>query len=264
MQQQFPRPASRDTITGQAILDTRIIHIRDVETAVDVPASSRETARAVGYRSLIAVPMMREGQCIGAIILAGSRGRLLYSNTDGRTGPLGAISGSRRRPRQTRGGRHRDAGRRDGPGRQASDEHHPDRHGDHVEQKNGAVVRQLIGYDRFASKAVELGIAMLVCRGNPRVESYAAECPRHQATRRRATPRNGIASLKRAGPVRESNPRCLRSGRRRRWLAAMCLRRSPVRKHQIRRTASVACPKLAPNHRIARETICWNVRRQPR
>ena len=33
----------------------------------DVPASTREVARAVGYRSLISVPMLREGECIGSI-----------------------------------------------------------------------------------------------------------------------------------------------------------------------------------------------------
>jgi two-component system, NtrC family, sensor kinase len=66
-QRQWPRPATRDTMTGQAILDRRIIHARDVQSDPDVPASTREVARVVGYRSLISVPMLREGECIGSI-----------------------------------------------------------------------------------------------------------------------------------------------------------------------------------------------------
>jgi two-component system, NtrC family, sensor kinase len=70
---QWPRPAARDTMTGQAILDRRIIHVRDVERDPDVPPSTREVARAVGYRSLISVPMLREGECIGSINAARAR-----------------------------------------------------------------------------------------------------------------------------------------------------------------------------------------------
>ncbi len=63
----WPRPATRDTMTGQAILDRRIVHVRDAETDGDVPPLTREVARAVGYRSIISVPMLREGECIGSI-----------------------------------------------------------------------------------------------------------------------------------------------------------------------------------------------------
>jgi signal transduction histidine kinase len=64
---QFPRPATADTVTGRAILDRRVIHVSDLETDADVPESTREVARAGGYRSLVSVPLLREGQCIGAI-----------------------------------------------------------------------------------------------------------------------------------------------------------------------------------------------------
>ncbi|MGH7312159.1 MAG: GAF domain-containing protein, partial [Candidatus Rokuibacteriota bacterium] len=67
MRRQWPRPATPDTMTGRAILERRIVHVRDVETDPDVPASTREVARAIGYRSIIAVPMLREGQCIGSV-----------------------------------------------------------------------------------------------------------------------------------------------------------------------------------------------------
>jgi GAF domain-containing protein len=67
MRRQWPRPASPDTITGRAVLDRRIVHVRDVDRDADVPPSTREVARVIGYRSVVAVPMLREGQCIGSI-----------------------------------------------------------------------------------------------------------------------------------------------------------------------------------------------------
>ena len=63
----WPQPATRDTITGQAILDRRVVHVRDVETERDIPPSSREVARSMDIRSITAVPMFREGQCLGSI-----------------------------------------------------------------------------------------------------------------------------------------------------------------------------------------------------
>jgi two-component system, NtrC family, sensor kinase len=63
----WPRPATRDTMTGQAILDRQIIHVQDAETDGDVPPLTREAARAVGYHSIICVPMLRQGECIGSI-----------------------------------------------------------------------------------------------------------------------------------------------------------------------------------------------------
>jgi GAF domain-containing protein len=67
MHRQFPRAATADTLTGRAILERRVIHVSDPETNPDVPESSREVARVFGYRAIVSVPMLREGQCIGAI-----------------------------------------------------------------------------------------------------------------------------------------------------------------------------------------------------
>jgi signal transduction histidine kinase len=64
---QWPRPVTTDTITGRAISERQVVHIRDVETDAGIPLSSREVAKSVGWRSVVAVPMLREGQCIGAI-----------------------------------------------------------------------------------------------------------------------------------------------------------------------------------------------------
>jgi GAF domain-containing protein len=70
MRRRFPRPLGPDTIVGRAIIDRTVIHVRDSESDPDVPVESREIARAYGYRSVISVPMLREGQPIGAILVA--------------------------------------------------------------------------------------------------------------------------------------------------------------------------------------------------
>jgi GAF domain-containing protein len=65
----FPRPATRDIATGWAILEKSVVIVPDVETGHRAEWA-REVARAVGYRSLLAVPMLREGRPIGAIMVA--------------------------------------------------------------------------------------------------------------------------------------------------------------------------------------------------
>ena len=67
-QQELPRPAGEDTAAGRAIVHRAVAHIKDVQTdrAYGVP----EVAQAVAYRSLIAVPMLRGREPIGAITVA--------------------------------------------------------------------------------------------------------------------------------------------------------------------------------------------------
>jgi two-component system NtrC family sensor kinase len=69
----YPIPPSRTSVVAQSILDRTVIHVRDFEGDPGIPSASREMARAVGHRSLIAVPMLREGP-VGAISV-GRRGR---------------------------------------------------------------------------------------------------------------------------------------------------------------------------------------------
>ena len=70
MRSRYPMRAGRDTASGRAVIDRTVIHIRDFETDPEMPATSREIARAFGYRSLITVPMLRKGQPVGAIAVA--------------------------------------------------------------------------------------------------------------------------------------------------------------------------------------------------
>ena len=69
-QQLFPMPPTRDHLTARAIRENRIIHVHPIQDDARVPASSRELAIAQGYQTLLVVPMMREGQAVGAIIVA--------------------------------------------------------------------------------------------------------------------------------------------------------------------------------------------------
>jgi GAF domain-containing protein len=70
MRKTFPMRPTRDTVVGRAIIDRGLIHIRDFESDADAPPSSRGIARAFGYRSLIAMPMLRDGEPIGTISVA--------------------------------------------------------------------------------------------------------------------------------------------------------------------------------------------------
>jgi two-component system, NtrC family, sensor kinase len=66
MQARFPRPLDRQTMAGTAILTRSVVHVPDAEdpTAVEFV---RQTGRAGGFRSLLSVPMLRQGEAVGAI-----------------------------------------------------------------------------------------------------------------------------------------------------------------------------------------------------
>jgi PAS domain S-box-containing protein len=67
LRQAYPLPASRGHASGRAILTGRPVHIPDVR---EDPDYALDTLRdAVGLRTLLAVPMVREGNPIGAITL---------------------------------------------------------------------------------------------------------------------------------------------------------------------------------------------------
>src|SRR5262249_26187284 len=64
-----PRAPSRETQVSQAILDRAVVEVRDFD-GPGVPAPSVPLARALGYRSILVVPMLRRGQPVGAIAVA--------------------------------------------------------------------------------------------------------------------------------------------------------------------------------------------------
>jgi two-component system NtrC family sensor kinase len=64
LQQEFPRPLTRDRATGRAIADRRVVHIPDIQGD---PEYAGAPLRAVGFRSVLAAPMLRDGEPLGVL-----------------------------------------------------------------------------------------------------------------------------------------------------------------------------------------------------
>ena len=62
-------PLVRGTVAGRTVLDGRTLHIADIQTAADEFPESSENARRWGWRTVLQVPLMREGVAIGSIAL---------------------------------------------------------------------------------------------------------------------------------------------------------------------------------------------------
>jgi signal transduction histidine kinase len=62
-----PVELNRDTGTGRALLDSRVTHIPDVEADPDYKWPDAQ--RLGGYRAMLGVPMLREGEPIGVLTL---------------------------------------------------------------------------------------------------------------------------------------------------------------------------------------------------
>ena len=66
LQQMHPRPPQADQASGRAILTRAVTQIEDL---LADPLYPREVALAGGWRSILAVPMLRDGAPIGAIVI---------------------------------------------------------------------------------------------------------------------------------------------------------------------------------------------------
>jgi len=62
----FPTPPTRQVFTGRAILERAVVHVPDVLQDQEHNLA-RDLADVVGFRSVLSVPMLREGSPIGAI-----------------------------------------------------------------------------------------------------------------------------------------------------------------------------------------------------
>lgn len=63
------RPIGRDWVTGRAFVDRRVIHIEDVSVEGDEYPLSQSDASRLGNRTLLAVPMLRDSESIGVIVI---------------------------------------------------------------------------------------------------------------------------------------------------------------------------------------------------
>ena len=63
----YPAPATRGIAAGRAIVDRTVVHISDIRNDPDYVA--RAPVNVLGYRTALAVPMLREGSPIGAFVM---------------------------------------------------------------------------------------------------------------------------------------------------------------------------------------------------
>jgi signal transduction histidine kinase/CheY-like chemotaxis protein len=78
LRQRFPQPPDPELVGGRAITERRVVHIPDLESDATAPSYSVALARGGGYKSLLAVPMMRGPDPIGCIVV--SRGQAGFSD----------------------------------------------------------------------------------------------------------------------------------------------------------------------------------------
>jgi len=62
----YPLPPGRGSVAAQAILERRVIAIADAQSGVEYPHIA-ERAKAIGYRSIVSVPMLQGDAVVGAI-----------------------------------------------------------------------------------------------------------------------------------------------------------------------------------------------------
>jgi GAF domain-containing protein len=62
-------PISRKWVTGRAFVDQRPVHVHDLMAEGDEFPDGRDMSARMGHRTMVAVPLLRDGDSIGAIIL---------------------------------------------------------------------------------------------------------------------------------------------------------------------------------------------------
>jgi GAF domain-containing protein len=67
LEQTYPRPADRKAVSGRVVMTRAVVHVPDISAD---PEYGLPLATTVGYRSVLGVPMLREGACIGTILVA--------------------------------------------------------------------------------------------------------------------------------------------------------------------------------------------------
>src|SRR5262249_39345613 len=64
----YPKPLDMETTPGVAILTRSVFHVPDAEASSTIE-HVRQTGRLLGVRSVMAVPMLREGGAVGALAI---------------------------------------------------------------------------------------------------------------------------------------------------------------------------------------------------
>jgi len=69
-------PVDRGSVSGAAIVESRLIHVVDVTTTDDYPVSKALSIEQGGQRTVLAAPLLRDGKAIGVIALRRKEARL--------------------------------------------------------------------------------------------------------------------------------------------------------------------------------------------
>ena len=64
-----PVPLDRSSVTGRSICDLQPVHVADMQNASDEFPLGREMAIRFGHRTILSVPLIREGRALGAILV---------------------------------------------------------------------------------------------------------------------------------------------------------------------------------------------------
>jgi two-component system NtrC family sensor kinase len=64
-----PVPLDRSTVAGRSICDLQPVHVADLQNASDEFRLGRELAIRHGHRTILSVPLIREGRALGAIMV---------------------------------------------------------------------------------------------------------------------------------------------------------------------------------------------------
>ena len=70
----------RGSAIGRALLESRTIHIPDIDTDPDY--TFHDAKRLGGFRTILAVPMLREGEAIGVLALTRANPRPFTDKAD--------------------------------------------------------------------------------------------------------------------------------------------------------------------------------------
>ena len=72
----FPKwPISRDWVSGRAVIDRKPVHVHDLMAAGDEFPNGHAMAVRLGFHTILAVPLLREGEAIGAIFVRRTEAR---------------------------------------------------------------------------------------------------------------------------------------------------------------------------------------------
>src|SRR6516165_2270150 len=62
-------PIGRGWVTGRAFVDREPVHVHDLQAAADEFPDGSAYARRFGHRTILAVPLLRENEAIGALVI---------------------------------------------------------------------------------------------------------------------------------------------------------------------------------------------------